>query len=137
MIESDSFKLFDSEEVEQLVCGSPDKVVDVRMLQSVAHYSSGWSEDSTIVKWFWEIFENYSYREQRKLLQFVTGSDRVPATGISTMQFKVTRLGNDSIKLPLAHTCFNELCLYEYSSMEKLHNKLSIAINESEGYGFR
>lgn len=137
VIESDSFKLFDSEEVEQLVCGSPDKAVDVRMLQSVAHYSSGWSEDSTIVKWFWEIFENYSYREQRKLLQFVTGSDRVPATGISTMQFKVTRLGNDSIKLPLAHTCFNELCLYEYSSMGKLHNKLSIAINESEGYGFR
>ena len=75
---------------------------------------------------------------QKKLLQFVTASDRIPATGISTIPFKISLLGShDSDDLPLAHTCFNEICLWNYSSKKKLELKLLWAINESEGYGFR
>lgn len=44
--------------------------------------------------------------------------------------------GGDS-KLPAAHTCFNQLDLPEYSSEDKLREKLLIAIREgSEGFGF-
>jgi E3 ubiquitin-protein ligase HECTD2 len=32
---------------------------------------------------------------QRRILFFITGSDRVPATGMSNMAFKITCIGND------------------------------------------
>lgn len=38
-------------------------------------------------------------------------------------------------RLPTAHTCFNVLLLPEYSSQEKLDERLSKAINYAEGFG--
>ena len=35
------------------------------------------SLDTPVVKWFWEIVENYSEEMRARLLQFVTGSSRV------------------------------------------------------------
>lgn len=37
--------------------------------------------------------------------------------------------------LPVAHTCFNILDLPKYNSKEKLHEKLVLAINQTEGFG--
>ncbi|SCV05008.1 LANO_0G16468g1_1 [Lachancea nothofagi CBS 11611] len=137
VVKSDAFQLFNSEEVEQLLCGSHETDLDVDTLRSITKYGGGILRSSSVVEWFWEIFVEFNGDQKRKLLEFVTGSDRIPATGISTIPFKISRLGSDSDRLPLAHTCFNELCVYEYSSRSKLHQKLLIAINESEGYGFR
>jgi E3 ubiquitin-protein ligase HUWE1 len=40
-------------------------------------------------------------------------------------------------RLPTAHTCFNQLDLPEYSSMEELKKQLVTAINYgAEGFGF-
>ncbi|CAI4034440.1 hypothetical protein SMKI_10G2310 [Saccharomyces mikatae IFO 1815] len=134
-----SIKLFNSEELERLVCGDEEQTkFDFKSLRSVTKYVGGFSDDSKVVRWFWEIIESWDYPLQKKLLQFITASDRIPATGITTIPFKISQLGShDSDDLPLAHTCFNELCLWGYSSKEKLKLKLLWAINESEGYGFR
>ncbi|KAJ8914588.1 hypothetical protein NQ315_017293 [Exocentrus adspersus] len=48
---------------------------------------------------------------------------------------KVTKNGPDSDRLPTAHTCFNVLLLPEYSSKEKLKDRLVKAINYSKGFG--
>lgn len=137
--ECNSIKLFNSEELERLVCGDEEQTkFDFKSLRSVTKYVGGFSDDSRAVCWFWEIIESWDYPLQKKLLQFVTASDRIPATGISTIPFKISLLGShDSDDLPLAHTCFNEICLWNYSSKKKLELKLLWAINESEGYGFR
>ena len=37
----------------------------------------------------------------------------------------------------MAHTCFNELMLYRYTSRDKLERLLTRAITESEGFGFK
>lgn len=120
---------------------STDKVVPFR-----PHHQKGSSTASTqmplpkVVEWFWEIFEyRLSAMQRRQMLMFVTGSDRIPATGVHGMVFKITCLGGsaDSDRFPIAHTCFNELCLYNYSSREKLFKKLLTAITESEGFGLR
>ncbi|SCU91381.1 LAME_0E12288g1_1 [Lachancea meyersii CBS 8951] len=137
VVRGDAFRLFNSKEVELLLCGSRDKDIDVSTLKSVSKYGNGFTSQSTVVKWFWEIFDELNTEEKRKLLEFVTGSDRIPATGISTIPFKVSRLGDDCDRLPIAHTCFNELCIYEYGDGAKLKKKLMVAIYESEGYGFR
>ncbi|EGW31103.1 uncharacterized protein SPAPADRAFT_72958 [Spathaspora passalidarum NRRL Y-27907] len=142
VIGGNALSLFSPEEIELLLCGSDDSGIDVDLLKSVTKYS-GWkpSEDaqnSNIIKWFWEYMNDMSNKERRKLLGFVTGSDRVPATGIQNLVFKITLLkAYDSNRLPVAHTCFNELAIYEYSSKAKLVGKLSKAIFESAGFGIK
>lgn len=40
-----------------------------------------------VVKWFWEIIEQHYSQEMRlRLLQFVTGSSRVPLQGFKALQ---------------------------------------------------
>lgn len=136
---SKSIKLFNAEELKRLVCGDVDsKKYDFEMLRSVTRYIGGMRDDMSVVHWFWELVENWNYPLQRKLMRFVTGSDGVPATGMSTLPFKISLLGSsDSDKLPIAHTCFNELCLWNYDTKEKLEKKLVWAITESEGFGFK
>jgi len=68
-------------------------------------------------------------------LSFTTGSDRAPIGGLGTMRFTVMKNGQDNEQLPTAHTCFNHLLLPPYNSKEKLKEKLTTAINNSEGFG--
>lgn len=142
---SNALTLFQPEEIELLIRGS-DEPLDIPTLRAVTRYknwddktgSAGEPDNAPVIKWFWEYFETLPRQDQQRLLMFVTGSDRVPAMGIATMSFKITRLyGGDSHRFPTAHTCFNELCLYEYKSKDKLIAMLERAISESEGFGLR
>lgn len=76
-----------------------------------------------------------SVDEKKQLLQFATGSDRIPIGGMSKLHFIIARNGADSDKLPTAHTCFNVLLLPEYSTKEKLRERLLKAISYSKGFG--
>lgn len=87
---------------------------------------------------FWSIFKEFDDKNQRRLLQFITASDRYPATGIANLSFKITCMGShDSQRYPTTHTCFNQLCLYNYKGRDKLKNMLQRAMNESEGFGVK
>ena len=85
----------------------------------------------------WKILHSLEVEEQKKFLFFVTGSDRAPATGISSINFTISRNGPDSERLMTAHTCYNYLLLPEYISEEKMRKFLITAINNSEGFGLR
>ena len=73
--------------------------------------------------------------EKRSFLKFVTGSDRAPIGGLSNLRVIVQRDGADSNKLPTSHTCFNTLLLPSYRSMDKLEDRLRLAILNAEGFG--
>lgn len=142
VISGNAYSLFSPQEIELLLCGSDEsnRKYDLASLKTVTKYTGfleSSPESSPLVRWFWEFFEELSVLQQRKLMIFITGSDRVPATGIVSMNFKVTHLGKKSNRLPIAHTCFNEICLYGYETKEKLSTKLSLAMNESEGFGIK
>jgi ubiquitin-protein ligase E3 A len=36
-----------------------------------------------VIRWFWEVVHSLSHERKRKLLAFVTGSDRVPIKGLA------------------------------------------------------
>jgi len=55
--------------------------------------------------------------------------------GPDSDMYKYSLLFLTCLRLPSAHTCFNHLLLPEYSSKEKLREKLLIAINNSVGFG--
>lgn len=88
--------------------------------------------------------ETLDRTEKGNLLQFVTGSSKVPVEGFATLQgmngpekFQITRIvTNDPMRLPQGHTCFNQLDLPEYPSKEILHERLMWAITECQGFGF-
>lgn len=143
VVDGNAFSLFLPEEIQLLLCGSEESKFDVDVLKSVTNYS-GWSSkedavNSLLVHWFWEYVSALTFKQQKKVLLFITGSDRVPATGIQNLSLRISRLNNgkDSERLPVAHTCFNELSIYEYSSREKMVDKLTKAVNLLAGFGLK
>ncbi|GLE00692.1 hypothetical protein PINS_up009480 [Pythium insidiosum] len=128
-------EMFRWEELQLLVCGSPE--LDFEALEKAARYEDGYTEESECIRNFWSVVHEFSLEEKKKLLRFSTGSDRVPIRGLSSMLFIISRNGPDSDRLPTAHTCFNHLLLPEYSTREKLKDRLLLAINQAEGFGLR
>ncbi|XP_050296568.1 ubiquitin-protein ligase E3A isoform X2 [Anthonomus grandis grandis] len=131
--ESPLDQLFRPEEIELLICGS--KNFDFDELENSTEYDGGYTNDSQVIKDFWSVVHALSTEDKRKLLQFTTGSDRVPIGGLSRLKLVIAKNGQDSDRLPTAHTCFNVLLLPEYSSKEKLKDRLVKAINYSKGFG--
>lgn len=143
VVDGNSLSLFLPEEIQLLLCGSEETKFDVDMLKSITQYSGWGSKEDAIaspfIRWFWEHVEELTFSQQKKLLLFITGSDRVPATGMQNLTLKISRLngGEDSDRLPVAHTCFNELSIYQYSSKEKMVDKLTKAVNMLAGFGIK
>ncbi|XP_055691470.1 ubiquitin-protein ligase E3A isoform X1 [Lutzomyia longipalpis] len=125
--------LFRPEEVELLVCGS--KEFDFEELQAATDYDAGYTADTPVIKNFWEIVHALPVENQRQLLEFTTGSDRVPVGGLSRLKMVISRNGPDSDRLPTSHTCFNVLLLPEYNTKEKLKRLLLKAISYCKGFG--
>lgn len=132
--------LFRPEEIELLVRGS-DETLDVAALRLAASYenwpSANPAETEPTVKWFWDIFKEASPRDQRNLLIFITGSDRIPVTGPASLSIRILYLGDDTGRFPTARTCFNILTLYRYKSKEVMQAKLWGAVHGSEGFGLK
>lgn len=135
-----ALSLFRSEEIELLVRGS-DEPLDIASLKAVADYSNWGSKDPSeteeTIQWFWHTFEDATPRDQRKLLLFITGSDRIPAMGAASLSIRVSCNGDDCGRYPTAHTCFNVLVLWRYKTRERLETMLWTAVRESEGFGLK
>lgn len=102
-----------------MIVGS-DKL-DFEELRISTQYADGYTENSEIVQWFWDIVINqFSKEDQKKFLQFCTGSDRSPIQGLHSLKFIIVRHGDDSERLPSASTCFSHFFLPQYTSKEKL-----------------
>jgi len=116
-----------------LICG--EKEFDFNELESSTEYDGGFSRQTPCVGWFWEAVHSMDLEDKRKLLQFTTGSDRIPVGGLAKLKLIIAKNGPDSDRLPSAHTCFNVLLLPEYSTKEKMNDLLMKAIKECKGFG--
>merc|ERR1719443_2064999 len=65
----------------------------------------------------WAVLHELSEEDKRKFLLFLTGSDRIPISGMSSLRITIQRT-LDTAFLPVAHTCFNLLDLPEYGTRE-------------------
>ena len=89
------------------------------------------------VYWFWAVFSSADPAFQRRILGFVTGSDRIPAMGAANLVIKVQCMGEDWRRFPIARTCFNTIGLWRYRNQEQLEEKLRRAVEEAEGFGLK
>lgn len=69
---------------------------DFNELEEATEYDGGYTASSPIIQQFWEIVHRMPLESKRKLLQFTTGSDRVPVGGLSKLKLIISRNGPDS-----------------------------------------
>ncbi|CAO2636268.1 E3 ubiquitin-protein ligase NEDD4 [Lemmus lemmus] len=138
LIPQDLIKIFDENELELLMCGLGD--VDVSDWKEHTKYKNGYSVNHQVIQWFWKAVLMMDSEKRIRLLQFVTGTSRVPMNGFAELygsngpqSFTVEQWGTPD-KLPRAHTCFNRLDLPPYESFEELWDKLQMAIENTQGF---
>ncbi|XP_063782208.1 E3 ubiquitin-protein ligase NEDD4 isoform X2 [Pseudophryne corroboree] len=138
LIPQDLIKIFDENELELLMCGLGD--VDVNNWREHSKYKNGYTAGHQVIQWFWKAVLMMDAEKRIRLLQFVTGTSRVPMNGFAELYgsngpqlFTVEKWGSPE-KLPRAHTCFNRLDLPPYESFEDLWDKLHIAIENAQGF---
>lgn len=125
--------LYRPEEVELLICGSRN--LDFEALEKTTDYDGGYDKESQIIKDFWEIIHSFNEEQKKLFLQFTTGTDRAPVGGLGKLKMIIAKNGPDTDRLPTSHTCFNALLLPEYSSKDKLRERLLKAITYAKGFG--
>lgn len=131
-----SLRLLNAPLLQSLVEGQQD--IDIGELKRAARYV-GWDASHRTVRDFWSVVRRYDDGMRRKLLEFVTASDRVPVGGMRNIQFVVQRNGEeegDGGHLPTAYTCYGTLLLPEYRDKEALAERLRMALENAQGFGF-
>ncbi|KAL8951305.1 MAG: hypothetical protein Q9183_007466, partial [Haloplaca sp. 2 TL-2023] len=126
LIDRRSLLLFKIRDLKSLIEGTQD--LDVDELRSVTRYEGGYASGHPTILQFWDTVQNFSPDQLRNLLEFVTASDRVPVTGVESLQFLVQKNGEGDERLPTSSTCYGRLLLPKYSSKEVLRLKLELAI---------
>uniref|UniRef100_A0A1I8HY38 HECT-type E3 ubiquitin transferase n=1 Tax=Macrostomum lignano TaxID=282301 RepID=A0A1I8HY38_9PLAT len=130
-------RYFDERELELMLCGMQEIDVDDWERSTIyRHYN----RSSKQVQWLWRFIRELDNEKRTRLLQFVTGTCRLPVGGFAELigsngpqKFCVEKCGKET-SLPRSHTCFNRLDLPPYKSYEQLKEKLLYAIEETEGF---
>uniref|UniRef100_A0A8C6UJM3 E3 ubiquitin-protein ligase n=1 Tax=Neogobius melanostomus TaxID=47308 RepID=A0A8C6UJM3_9GOBI len=139
LIPQDVIKIFDENELEvtaHVWIGD----VDVNDWKENTKYKNSYCANHMVIQWFWKTVLLMDAEKRIRLLQFVTGTSRVPMNGFAELYgsngpqpFTIEQWGTRD-KLPRAHTCFNRLDLPPYESFEELREKVNIAIENAQGF---
>jgi E3 ubiquitin-protein ligase HUWE1 len=160
IVPAELVSIFSEQELELLISGLPDINVDDWKNNTEYH---NYTAASPQIQWFWRAVRTFEKEEQAKLLQFVTGTSKVPLNGFKELEgmngfskFNIHRDYGSKDRLPSSHTCFNrkskhvptlhlrtlsdmnaELDLPEYESYEDLRKALYTAMTAGgEYFGF-
>lgn len=158
LIPADLVNVFDERELELLIGGIAD--IDVDDWKKHTDYR-GYTESDVVVQNFWKVslptttshthqislltthqcIRSWDAEQKSRLLQFATGTSRIPVNGFKDLQgsdgprrFTIEKSGEES-QLPKSHTCFNRLDLPPYKSFDALQSKLLWAVEETVGFG--
>jgi E3 ubiquitin-protein ligase HUWE1 len=138
IIPAELIAIFGEQELELLISGLPD--IDVDDWRANTEYQN-YNPSSPQIQWFWRALRSFDKEELAKLLQFVTGTSKVPLNGFKELEgmngvnrFNIHRDYGNKERLPSSHTCFNQLDLPEYESYEELRSQLLKAITAGSDY---
>jgi E3 ubiquitin-protein ligase HUWE1 len=111
IIPADLVSIFSEQELELLISGLPD--INVEDWKANTEYHN-YTQNSPQIHWFWRAVRSFDKEEQAKLLQFVTGTSKVPLNGFKELEgmngfskFNIHRDYGSKDRLPSSHTCFN------------------------------
>ena len=156
LIPAELVNVFDERELELLIGGIAD--IDVEDWKKHTDYR-GYQEQDEVIQHFWKVIRSWDAEQKSRLLQFDTGTSRIPVNGFKDLQgsdgprrFTIEKAGEINA-LPKSHTwyvdrsaqlaprqanrinSFNRLDLPPYKTYEVLNSKLSTAVEETLGFG--
>ncbi|XP_077396460.1 E3 ISG15--protein ligase HERC5-like isoform X2 [Festucalex cinctus] len=134
--EADVVAFFQPEELQAMMVGNENYDWDAFKQNTVYEGEYHAAHPNIVV--FWEVFDKLTEEEKKKFLSFLTGCDRVPFSGMSSIQMKVAILpGSLDLHFPEALTCHYLLLLpiyLPYPVGRQMYNRLLYAINHSRGF---
>lgn len=135
-----SMRLLTPSTLKSLIEGHDN--INTRELYSITKYEGGFSRMHSTILDFWDVVHHWAEEEGdegqtkvRKLLEFVTASDRLPIDGVHRIAFVIQKNGEGDARLPTSLTCFGRLLLPEYSGRDALQRGIERAIEEAKGFG--
>ncbi|KAJ7632408.1 hypothetical protein FB45DRAFT_912361 [Roridomyces roridus] len=138
LIPQDLITVFDERELELLIGGMSE--IDVDDWTKFTDYR-GYEMNDEVIQWFWKCVRSWPPERKSRLLQFATGTSRIPVNGFKDLQgsdgprrFTIEKSGDPS-QLPKSHTCFNRIDLPPYKDYASLEHKLTLAVEETVGFG--
>ncbi|KAI0303491.1 ubiquitin-protein ligase [Multifurca ochricompacta] len=138
LIPQDLINVFDERELELLIGGMSE--IDVDDWTKFTDYR-GYEVNDEVIQWFWKCVRSWPPERKSRLLQFATGTSRIPVNGFKDLQgsdgprrFTIEKAG-DPNQLPKSHTCFNRIDLPPYKDYASLEHKLTLAVEETVGFG--
>ena len=152
LVPQDSINLFDERELDLLISGMSEidvyaftflfSLSPISMLRVLygrddwAKFTEyrGYEDNDEVIQWFWKCVRSWPPERQSRLLQFVTGTTRIPVNGfqdlrgpVGPQRFTVEKADNPD-ELPKSCTPFNRIDLPPYKDYASLENKLTLAI---------
>ena len=123
-----------------MLFGRVEEDWSIETLMDSVKADHGFNMDSKSVKNLLQTMSELSKEQRRDFLQFVTGSPKLPIGGFKSLTPMFTVVCKPSEPpytsddyLPSVMTCVNYLKLPDYSSQEKLRERLGVAIKEGQG----
>ena len=143
-IPKDILGTINSSEFELLVCGQP--FIDVNDWNKNSVYKGDYNKNHRLVKWFWDEVYKLSQDDLRKLLQFSTGTSRVPINGFKKLESNRGEIAkfclnsvfyneNKKNNYIRAHTCFNRLDVPIFPNQKELHEAIIFVLKNNTGFG--
>jgi E3 ubiquitin-protein ligase HUWE1 len=130
---------FQADELDLLICGVPE--IDVDDLRVNSQFIRPYSNAHPVVARLFEVLREFDEEQRAKFLMFLTGSSQVPFGGFRAlveMGKPITIApGGEGRRLPQAHTCMNQLDLPGYESKRAMREKLLLAIQNCNSFGFQ
>ena len=109
LIPPDLVNVFDERELELLIGGIAD--IDVEDWKKHTDYR-GYTENDEVIQSFWKCIRSWDAEQKSRLLQFATGTSRIPVNGFKDLQgsdgprrFTIEKAGEPN-QLPKSHTWY-------------------------------
>ncbi|KAF8334173.1 ubiquitin-protein ligase, partial [Cantharellus anzutake] len=136
LIPQELINVFDERELGLLIGGISD--IDVDDWAEHTDYR-GYKANDEAIQWFWKIIRGWSTERRSCLLQFATGTSRIPINGFKALRgpcgpqrFTVEKAGDPS-QLPMSYPSLNRIDLPPYRDYGTLERKLTLAVEETVG----
>jgi E3 ubiquitin-protein ligase NEDD4 len=121
LIPAELVNVFDERELELLIGGIAE--IDVDDWKKHTDYR-GYTESDEVIKFFWQTIRSWDGEQKSRLLQFATGTSRIPVNGFKDLQgsdgprrFTIEKQGEVN-NLPKSHT-------WQSSSPIKIHEHIA------------
>uniref|UniRef100_A0A3Q2DP84 HECT and RLD domain containing E3 ubiquitin protein ligase 3 n=1 Tax=Cyprinodon variegatus TaxID=28743 RepID=A0A3Q2DP84_CYPVA len=124
--------LFQPSELMAMVVGNNN--YNWEEMEKNAVYKGEYSATHPTVRFFWEVFHEFSLEKKKQFLLFLTGSDRIPIHGMESLRIVIQSTTAEEDYLPVAHTCYNLLDMPRYQTKEILQRRLTQAVEQYEGF---